>query len=312
MLKYSDQLIKIAKQLAVIGDQDNNNINILCQRYSLYPCYITIKLSENKYRLIKTLNPPKTSYSNQFQQLCFSIIRAQGNYSNQLKQKLFEWQKIVNIQQLKKQLIYGQFNLDAVTFQQLYGNCMENFQYRNFTVYILSDKFHQVEVKKFIDQIYKIVPNELLKKYGRNIQFKQKLDNNHIAQVNNGILEITEYNVHAFIHQIGHQIYSNLNNTILTVICDDFHKSNNNFPSNLSRQNLNEYFAQLFAFYYLDKNKLNSQQINLIQQYILNKRTRKAKIKLWRIGKQHPYYDEIINSKRQKISNKLTKFIKNS
>lgn len=113
--------------------------------------------------------------------------------------------------------------------------------------------------------------------------------------------------IHAFIHQIGHGIYSSLNNTILTIICQNFHNTNN-FPSNLSKRNLNEYFAQLFAFYFLNKDKLSSQQIDLIQQYVLNKKIRKAKIKLWRIGKQHPYYDEIINSIRKDNSNKLIKF----
>lgn len=304
-MKFSSSLYKIAKELAVIGDQDNNRINILCQPYSLYPNYITNKLNQNKWLLIK-FKPKKIAYKWQYEEFCCDLIRMQGNYTIAVK-SLFQWQKIVNVQQLKQQLLYGQFNLDASTFEQLYQCRIDNFVYKDFSIYVLSDKFKQDEVKKFVDEIYRIVPNDILSKYGKNIQFKQKLDNNRIAQTEDGILEITEYNIHAFIHQIGHEIYSSLNNTILTIICQNFHNTNN-FPSNLSKRNLNEYFAQLFAFYFLNKDKLSSQQIDLIQQHVLNKKIRKAKIKLWRIGKQHPYYDEIINSIRKDNSNKLIKF----
>lgn len=304
-MKFSSSLYKIAKELAVIGDQDNNRINILCQPYSLYPNYITNKLNQNQWLLIK-FKPKKIAYKWQYEEFCYDLIRMQGNYTIAVK-SLFQWQKTVNVQQLKQQLLYGQFNLDASTFEQLYQCRIDNFVYRDFSIYILSDKFNQNDIKKFIDQIYNVIPNNILKQFGKNIQFKQKLDYNNIAQVDSGILEITEYNIHAFIHQIGHEIYSSLNNTILTIICQNFHNTNN-FPSKLSQEDLNEYFAQLFAFYWLNKSKLTIEQTEIIEQYILNKKIRRARIKLIKIGNMHPFYNEIIDSKRSELSKKLIKF----
>lgn len=224
--------------------------------------------------------------------------------------KMFQFDKIVDLNQLKRQLLYGQFNLDATTFEQLYECNIDNFKYKDFKIYVLSEKFDKNDIEKFIDQIYNVVSNDILKKFAKNVEFKQKLENYNIAQVDSGILEITEYNAHAFIHQIGHEIYSSLNNNILTVICNNFYSSNS-FPSNLSRKNLNEYFAQLFAYYHLNRNKLTVEQLQLIEQYVFNKKIRKAKIKLWKIGRKHYYYDKIVESKRKHQSKKLKLYSKN-
>lgn len=179
--------------------------------------------------------------------------------------------------------------------QQLSGD-IYNFKYRDYIIYLLSDNFNQSDVKHFIDQIYNIVPNSLLNKYKMTLQFKNNLQSNHVAQYDSGVIQIKEYNVHAFIHQLGHAILQNIRFNVDKVSrIKNSYNNCNNYPSSLSEQNVGEYFAQLFAFYHLTKTKLDSQQIDLIDYIVFDKKVYRAKIKLMRIMSGDPDREEYNN-----------------
>lgn len=304
-MNISQQLRRIARSISVIQDSDDDSILILCQKITNCPRYITIKLQNGKWKLIKIIDLPN-KYN--YQQLDFQLIKFQKNFPQAIKDKLFEYEKTVDIEELKQQLIYGKFNLDVSMFKQLYGSDIEHFEYRNYTIYLLNDNFQQNEVKHFIDQIYHIVPNSLLNKYKMTLQFKNNLQSNHVAQYDSGVIQIREYNIHAFIHQLGHAILENIRFNADKAIKIRESYNHSNYPSSLSRQNVGEYFAQLFAYYHLDKSKLTSQQIDLIDYMAFDKRIYRAKIKLYRIMSGDPCrveYDNYIESLSQHSNRKL-------
>ena len=57
------------------------------------------------------------------------------------------------------------------------------------------------------------------------------------------------------------------------------------FPTQRSRKNIEQLFAELFALYFLNKNQLTIQQIDLIDYIVFNKRILRARIKIYDCSK---------------------------
>ena len=280
-MKIYNELIKIARSLAIATDEEDSSVIVLCQRINYFPRYITIKVNNDQWKLIKIKNIKIINKPRYYEEFVCSIINMNKNYSRQLKNNFFQWQKIVNAKQLKQQLLFGQFNLAAIKFQQIYNIAIDRFKYKDLFVYILNDKFKQQQIENFIDQVYRVVPHNIIKKYCNNVQFKLKLQNNHIAQNNGNSIQITEYNVHAFVHQIGHSIFDDIKFDKDKIQMIFRVQDKQHFPTQRSRKNIEQLFAELFALYFLNKNQLTIQQIDLIDYIVFNKRILRARIKIY-------------------------------